>query len=395
MRMEAWPPPGSFADRMRGHATFYMADFVKEYDTLTLEHIELFVASFVAQRLRRGAHIHENLVTFSIATSVLRFFLGDSWTNQNVFSQHKDVAAEHRDGRAYLRTEHLDGDRTANLRHQLRVTNLASALLSLQGTPGIAHRIAMLKRGDLESGLGELECAGILSAPEFHLRFVVPGPVGRKGDDYDVEFTTAGGQTVCCEVETKKESTVLTENTVYNSIEHARKQLPKNQLGLVFLRIPQEWIRPGSKEIIDKAVLRKLRQTQRIVAVVLAWEVSGRVGERFAVFYAFSEIPNRNSPRYSADVVQTITQRAGRYKNPNWIDLLSFIPRRLPVDYCCSSSGEWPPSRAPSTSTQCYDCLGEQTRPRMPTFLAGRWRSSGRSRRRRCACQRERLKIGR
>jgi hypothetical protein len=56
---------------------------------------------------------------------------------------------------------------------------------------------------DLESALGELECAALLAVPEFHFKFVTP--TGVKGKDYDAEIVTSAGRTVCCEIKSKSE----------------------------------------------------------------------------------------------------------------------------------------------------------------------------------------------
>ena len=95
--METWPPPGGFAERMfqRGTA-FHASDLASEVDRLTTEHLDFFACVLAGHRISIGRDIYVEYMAWAVATEVLRFFLGDKWTNDNVFASHTDVARAQR-----------------------------------------------------------------------------------------------------------------------------------------------------------------------------------------------------------------------------------------------------------------------------------------------------------
>jgi hypothetical protein len=96
---------------------------------------------------------------------------------------------------------------------------------------------------------------------------------GVKGQDYDIEIALAQGRTVNCEVKSKSEQTDLNSETIKGALEVSRKQLPKGEPGITFMKIPEDWVKKREiVEVVGEALNAFFRRTNRVVAVVFRWE---------------------------------------------------------------------------------------------------------------------------
>ena len=313
--MESLPPHGKPAER-----ELTAAELAK-IDHLLPEHLEA-----TAVRLAAEISADEDVITYGISTEALGFFLGYEWTVANVFGQYTGASSEYRSGREFLKSETFR-DSNSRLRHAVRVTRLAECLFNLQLVPGIKHRVAMLKIDNLETALGEMECAALFTHPDLKLRFIVPG--GTKGQDYEAEIVTPAGTVVCCEIKTKKETTNLSHNTIRSTLDKARKQLPKSKPGLVVLKIPEPWTaQRRSRAIVLAAVAQVLRQSNRLVAIVLAWEDWFFVGGGCRVAYKFEPFFNKQIALYSEEIEKALGM-AGGLRNPDHVSFRTIANRAL------------------------------------------------------------------
>jgi hypothetical protein len=312
-------------------STFRMSELAGEIERLSLEHLEFVALLQAIHQLVQSRKPDHVFVTWGMATEILRFFLGDKWTNENVFGCHPDVSPEHKEGRAFMRAESFvdAGDQEGRFRNMERVTSLAECLYNLQDIPEIKHRVALMQGGGLEAALGELECAKKICAPAFKLRFIAP--TGKKGADYDCEFSTLGGRVLCGEIKTKVESTEYGTATIYNTFESARKQLPKGRPGVIFLKIPEGWTNQAdSKAAFDAAITKVLRQSDRLVTVVIAWEEWRQLGEGRIVLNRYMPFHNTRSSQYAADIEQAF-EAAGALQNSEWVSFMTYVSSRLPT----------------------------------------------------------------
>ena len=111
---------------------------------------------------------------------------------------------------------------------------MAEDLYNLQSIESFDGIHARILKGNIESCVGELEAAGSLKRRQQQIRFITPQ--GKIGNDYDLELIQEDGA-IACEVKVKLEAEHLTDSGVFNSLEHARKQLPKTKPGIIFLRV--------------------------------------------------------------------------------------------------------------------------------------------------------------
>jgi len=273
-----------------------MAELAERVDRLTTEHLEVVLQTLVKSPSPVVAD--EVFLTYGLATEVLRFFFGNAWTNENIFEMHKAISPENRAGRKFLKTESTE--REEQFRHMQRVATLAEIVFNLQGTEGLKQRIILMHNHDLEAALGEMECAALVAVPEFHFRFITP--TGVKGKDYEGEIVTSTGRIVCCEMKARSEQMNPNQQTLWNTFEHARKQLPKGKPAIVLVKIPEDWVKnPDIQVIIEAAIGKIFRQSNRIVAFVFTWEewYSAPQDSKFVVS-KIRPYPNKRSNLYDS-----------------------------------------------------------------------------------------------
>lgn len=302
-----------------------MAELAQRVERLTVDHLAVVVRGLAASP--PSVTVDHTFLTYGLATEVLRYFFGNQWTNENAFSVHQDVSAHHRQGRRFLRTDSTEPD--DQFRHMQRVATLAEITFNLQGVDGLRPRISLMDKHDLESALGEMECAALLARPELQFRFITPS--GSKGLDYEAEVTTSAKRTVCCEMKAKSESTPFDAQTLWSTLEKARKQLPKTEPGLVLAKVPEEWPKQqDTQRVVEDAIGKVLRQSQRLVGVVLLWEEWHRAPEGWnLVVSRFKHYPNRNSRLYQSDIDDLLAV-IGRASNPSWVSFHAFVEQTGP-----------------------------------------------------------------
>jgi len=304
-----------------------MADLSQNVDCLTTDHLSVVVRTMATSSTPGGRD--DDFLTYGLATEVLRFFFGNQWTNENVFSIHKEVSRHHRQGRVFLKTDSNESD--DQYRHVQRVTTLAEITFNLQGIAGLRQRISLMDKHDLESALGEMECAALLAHPDLKFRFVIAS--GSKGLDYEAEVTTSRDRIVCCEMKAKSEQTALEAQSLWNTLEKARRQLPKNQPGFVLVKIPEEWVNQQDiKATVEHAVAKVFRQSQRVVTIVFLWEEWQRTPEGWnLVVTRFKNYPNQKSELYQSDIDDVVAMM-GRASNPAWVSFRTFVEQREPIE---------------------------------------------------------------
>ena len=110
---------------------------------------------------------------------------------------------------------------------------------------------------------------GTLLIHDISFRFVAPS--GQRGSDYDCAVSYADGRTVCADAKCRIESGEVRPEPIRHALETARKKnLPPNEPGIVFVKVPQKWLEYADVRhgLVDVAT-HFLRNTKRIVLVTL------------------------------------------------------------------------------------------------------------------------------
>lgn len=197
---------------------------------------------------------------YAMASEIILTTLGPDWWERNLYEVNRDN---------YFRARlHSEDDRA---HHQHHVIKLGHMLFRLKELSGYDYFIKALKTADLSSTIFELEVANLLYDSKYHIKFIERSC--NKGDDYDLQANILT-ENINVEVKTKRDGALLFEgNSLENTLRKAKKQVPRNQAGIVFIGIPLEWtLQPDTEKIINGRLESFFRNTSRIVKVVLMWK---------------------------------------------------------------------------------------------------------------------------
>jgi hypothetical protein len=207
----------------------------------------------------RAAPVDGTELLYSVAIEVLANLIAPEWVGANVLVGN---------GPDYLRPQNAmaaDG-----YKHLDRTVALADMLFNLQTVEGADARFQQLRTRELEACIAELEAAKLIHSSGHALRFVDDS--GATEPIYDVETTLCGHATKC-ETKCKLEATDLGAQTIIYTLNAARRQLPKAGIGLIFVKIPEHWVRnEEAAQTILGTLVQFFRNTKRISAVIFHWE---------------------------------------------------------------------------------------------------------------------------
>ena len=194
--------------------------------------------------------------SFALASAVVRGFLGEKWYDRHVEPNKRKPG---------FLTMNETNAQTLDM-SAFRIMDLAEILYNLQNVSGFDQCIAKMREGDIEGTYAELDFGRMLYRRQIPFRYVVPR--GLKGSDYDVEVIYPNGLVVCGDAKCKIEATEFSAKTIDDTLEAARRQLPNDRPGIVFVKLPPRWMEIPRFADICVAVARGfLRTTRRVVSV--------------------------------------------------------------------------------------------------------------------------------
>ncbi|UGQ55392.1 hypothetical protein LRL17_31050 (plasmid) [Rhodococcus qingshengii] len=212
-------------------------------------------------------------VDLFIATLVIGNNLGEDWVETNIEApgaQTNGQRPKTTKTSVYLRRS--PGDRRARLEHYVRVMELARRIFELGQEPFAESLKENLRRRDLEGAAFEADVVRMLISLPTVINLRDERKV--KGDDYDIDLWLKPGIPWAIEVKTRAEDSPYTSARLQKTLSNARKQLPPDGLGGIFLKVPTPWTEDADyREGHHADVTNFLANTSRIQAVVLVWDV--------------------------------------------------------------------------------------------------------------------------
>jgi hypothetical protein len=200
----------------------------------------------------------------SVATLVIENNLGIEWVKR-----HIDGQAIRSGGSNYLRSRPSNSME----RHEryLRVMELGRRVFEL-GQERFAERLLEnLRRRDLAGAAFEADVVRMLVS----LPMVVDlrAERGTKGGDYDIDLWLRPDLCWAFEVKTCADHSLYSDKALSRTLDRARSQLPATGIGIIFLKVPTQWLGSGNYLRSHSDVVSGfLRQTRRVQAVVLVWD---------------------------------------------------------------------------------------------------------------------------
>jgi hypothetical protein len=189
-----------------------------------------------------------------LAIEVIRRFLGADWIAEHITS-----------GKGFLR----DDKSTAAIETlRMRRIVLGEMLYNFQSATGFRNCWTELRAGQVESAYASMEIGRMLITkaidPALTFEFVTPSSVKRQ--DYDLAITLGDGTPICAETKCKMEDTKITIRTLESSFSAAKRQLPEDVPGIIFVKYPRAWIAKGS--FVDGMRALASRVLERSPAIV-------------------------------------------------------------------------------------------------------------------------------
>ncbi len=224
----------------------------------TLADLDRTIASFPAE-------VRQNTgwTTFALATSIIGHFLGRDWVTANIPQQ--DASSSGPVG--FFQMDFSSAERAEA--KTARIVDFAETLFNLRHIGGFDERVDQMRTGNSESSFAEFDFGRFLYVHDIDFRFVVPS--GQRGRDYDCALTYGDGRSARADAKCRIESSEIRPDAIRHALETARKKnLPKDEPGIVFVKVPQTWLQFADVRhgLVDVAA-DFLRQTERIVLVAL------------------------------------------------------------------------------------------------------------------------------
>jgi len=193
--------------------------------------------------------------SYTLSLSVVKYFLGQEWIDEHLQPIH---------GRGgFLQ---VDLDSTDREIQYFRAVDLGELLFNLQNIEGFDACVARLKAGDVEPTLAELDVARMLYINDHRFWFVERQ--NKAGSDFDFRLIFPGGLVACIEAKCNLETADFNTTTIKNALQKARTQLPPNEPGIIFVKLPSQWITaPAFARQSVETANEFLRGTERIVSV--------------------------------------------------------------------------------------------------------------------------------
>ena len=200
--------------------------------------------------------------TFTLAVSVIRHFFAHQWYMDHIF---QDAEGSRPDG--FLRIDYTPGPKGE--KKTSRMLDFAENLFNLQHVEGFDDRVTQMRSGSIEATFAEIDFGRFLYIHDIDFKFVMPSGVA--GKDYDYRIRYQDGREVCADAKCRLEGTEMRAETILNALRKARSNnLPPDEPGAVFVKVPQEWLEDETMRRGIYATVRDfLRNTQRVVTVVI------------------------------------------------------------------------------------------------------------------------------
>ncbi len=280
---------------------------------------EEMLAQFLRDTLNSSAwnaiseHSKLTLATFSAASGAILQAFGPEWAERHV--GRSDRAAD------YFKANR--DDLKELVRFMMRATELGELIYNLHDVPGFRERIDSIRADDkngVESGIAELIAGRFFRLAGVRFRYITAKPEnGKNPTSPDIEYEPRPNHTELCEVKCNLQSTDLNERSIFNILEKARRQLPKDKAGLILLRVPENWLvdREKGQTVIGAAIdgFIRRKKSERFSSIYLFASETIVSVEQTARVLRVKEFPNIHCTWHSGIRASRLEQGAANWRN--------------------------------------------------------------------------------
>lgn len=246
---------------------------------------------------------------FTLSGYIIAAFTSVDWVKENMLANSLGATGD----RGFLQVDHSSD--IARETKRLRMLELAEILFNLQGVNGFDECVERMKTGNtdqIEATVAELEFAKLLRMHNIDFKFVVPDRAAG-GRNYDFELALDTHPVVCADAKCKLESTEIDPVSVRNTLSEGRRQLPRDQPGILYVKVPQHWFeRPEMAEELRRIAYGFLGATERVVMVCY-----------YLSHLSFDSVRQETTHRHAYD---EIVNRRSRFSSRDWRLFSTFTP---------------------------------------------------------------------
>jgi hypothetical protein len=241
-----------------------------------------------------------------IANEIAIHFLGEHWYNRYVKHTSRHATYFRVDNTAS--TEQITTGIT-------RWLEFSETLLNLQHITGFEIVLGELFNGEIEAACAELEIARMLAM--FGWKFAFVCPIGGAKQNYDLEVFYQDGYKVCAETAAKLEATAPRAKSILTSIRDSREQLPDEEPGVIFIKVPERWVRDIElANRITNVANGYLNQSEHIRSIKFYSPITIFTPERTARWHLYIEVSNPKFQERNWDMFQDENVPTGG--RPQW-----------------------------------------------------------------------------
>jgi hypothetical protein len=261
--------------------------------------------------------------SYALGVMVVKYFMGQEWAIKHLTPK---LGAK-----GFLQVKTLN---ISDIQKQaFRAVDLGELLFNLQHVENFGECFSRLKGGDVESALAELDIARMLYINDQMFWFVERQQ--RSQTDYDFQAICENGILANIEAKCNLETPEVNLGTIKTSLKKARTQVPPDLPGIVFIKLPSQWIEePNFVDNLAKLTNDFFRTTKRIVsakyyAAPLYFD-GARLGQGHR-FIEFNSASHRFGDFHNWDLLKHWRPRPGRWNllPKKWVRLV-FFPHNDP-----------------------------------------------------------------
>nr|WKN34379.1 hypothetical protein K4G66_18545 [Tunicatimonas sp. TK19036] len=199
--------------------------------------------------------VPQNIKKLGLAHALLEHFLGENWVKEEMCRRYslKWGALNH-----------------VSLENKVHIYNLAEMLFNLQDIEDIETPLKDLCGDDFDSAFSELEAGRVLKSHDIDFKYIKP--ISKKQFDYDVEILLQKKEWVCGEVKQKTKHNA-SNDSIKDSLDKARQQLPRDRPGFIFIRVlfPTPKALEQNFEELTTAFKRFYGAGNKRISSIIAW----------------------------------------------------------------------------------------------------------------------------
>jgi hypothetical protein len=261
--------------------------------------------------------------SYYLSMAVLKHFLGEEWV--------KNYTEPGEGNRGFLQPDPTDFDRMQI--KFFRSIDLAELLFNLQNIEGFDSCLGRLRGGDIEPTLAELDAARMLYINDHLFWFVEPE--GEDGNNFDFRLILPGIGIANLETKCNIERQDISIVTIKNSLNKARSQLPPKEKGIIFIKLPAQWIdKPDFSRQSAQLATHFMRGTDRVVSVKYYAAPMDFVNGRIIQGHRFLEVTSPKRYGENWDLLTNWTPPAGAWNAlpRKWVRMVFFAEQNWGPD---------------------------------------------------------------